>query len=102
MNRSLHLLGTSTEQVKTDPTEYIKITYMFQIPSSDEDETCVPIERNYIWSTSPVFLLGPKALFWLSLFSISVNEESVAIRLATLYTGDCSKRSAHKINISGR
>ncbi|XP_065892015.1 uncharacterized protein [Dysidea avara] len=85
------LLRADDEQIATlarnfyrtgqDPTEYIKITYMFQITSSDEDETCVPIERNYIWSTSPVFLLGPKALFWLSLFSISVNEESVTIRL---------------------
>jgi len=67
-----------------DPTEYIEITYLFQIPSSGpdgSDDTCVFIERKYIWSTSPVFLLGPKALFWLSLFTIGVNEESVVLRL---------------------
>ena len=70
-----------------DPTQYIKITYLFQIPSGDasgDNDSCVAIHRSYIWSTSPVFLLGPRALFWLSLFSISVNEESVTIRLPCL------------------
>jgi len=70
-----------------DPTEYIKITYLFQIPSgdpSDSNNTCVAIDRSYIWSTSPVFLLGPKALLFLSLFTISVNEESVTVRLPCL------------------
>ncbi|XP_065885191.1 uncharacterized protein [Dysidea avara] len=75
-------LARSFYRTGKDPTKYIIITYEFQIPSSDSsNSSCVSIERSYIWSTSPVFLLGPRALSWLSLFSISVHEGSVTLRL---------------------
>jgi len=68
-DKQIATLARNFYRTGEDPTEYIKITYLFQIPSSDpddNDDACVPIERDYIWSISPVFLLGPRALFWLS------------------------------------
>ena len=38
----------------------------------------------YIWSVPPLYLLGPKPLFWCTLFAINVPETSVTIELPCL------------------
>ena len=81
------------------PARFVRITYRFQIPlnlndsnetdSSFEDNSCSPgIERVYYWSTSPIYLLGPKTLMYFSLFAIVVQEENVFVELPCLQAND--------------
>ena len=77
------------------PARFVRITYKFQIPlrlnnesnetdSFIEDNGCSSVDRLYYWSTSPIYLLGPKPLTFLSLFAIFVQEENVTIQLPCL------------------
>ena len=80
------------------PAKFVRITYKFQIPSyfndsngsnsSIENDTCSSIQKMYYWSTSPVYLLGPQPLFYLSLFAVIVREENVIIQLPCLEASD--------------
>ena len=77
------------------PARFVRITYKFQIPLSFnnesnetdsliEDNGCSSVDKLYYWSTSPIYLLGPKPLMFLSLFAIVVPEENVTIQLPCL------------------
>ena len=71
-----------------DPAGFVKITYHYQVPKhneTDEDNSTCSAERSvYFWSTSPSFMLGPKPMFWLSLFAINPVESSVTLQLPCL------------------
>lgn len=77
--------------------KFIIITYNFQTPNSinydTENDTNVTIgnssncsehQTRYIWSESPLYLLGPKPLFWFTLFAVNVPETSATIDLPCL------------------
>lgn len=52
------------------PARFVRITYKFQIPAHNNDSenknesSCIPTERLYYWSESPVYLLGPRPLYY--------------------------------------
>ena len=86
------------------PARFVRITYNFQIPSyfnnsrendsytdSIENDTCSSDQKIYYWSTSPVYLLGPKPLMYLSLFAVIVQEENVIIQLPCFETPNDQK-----------
>ena len=50
----------------------------------DVDADCTNHQTVYIWNESPLYLLGPKQLFWSTLFAINVPETSVTIELPCL------------------
>ena len=79
--------------------EFVKITYKFKISlpitngtnettvyySDDDGEfTCTDNQKIFIWSSSALYLLGPKPLFWLTLFALNVRESSITIHLPCL------------------
>ena len=80
------------------PAKFVRIIYKFQIPSyfndtnendsSIENDTCSSIQRIYYWSTSPVYLLGPRPLLFLSLLAVIVREENVTMQLPCLEAYD--------------
>lgn len=83
-------------------TRFVKITYKFQIllpvdnsTNSTNDVTlyygndssevsCIDKQKMFIWSSSALYLLGPKPLFWLTLFAVFVPETSITIQLPCL------------------
>lgn len=86
-------------------TEFVKITYKFQIllpvnnntnitngvryyddddDNGDGEFTCIHNQKNFIWSSSALYLLGPKPLFWQTLFAVHVMESSITIHLPCL------------------
>ena len=80
-------------------TEFIRITYRFKVllPVSnhtsnstdtyddDDDEfTCMDNQKTFIWSSSALYLLGPKPLFWQTLFAVHVQESRITITLPCL------------------
>ena len=67
-------------------SEFVKLTYHFQksdtTNNTDSDGiNCTNAEITYIWSQSVLYLLGPRSLFWLTLFAVNVPEASVTIDL---------------------
>ena len=96
------LIGNLTEvyfKTGKPPTEFVKITYKFKVLlpvanstnntamyyGNDDDEfTCVENQTKFIWSSSALYLLGPKPLFWLTLFAVNIRESSVTIHLPCL------------------
>lgn len=76
------------------PARFVRITYKFQIPAHNNDSenknesSCISTERLYYWSESPVYLLGPRPLYYLSLFAINVEEDDVFIELPCLQAND--------------
>ena len=45
---------------------------------------CMDDQKKFIWSSSALYLLGPKPLFWLTLFAVDVRESSITINLPCL------------------
>ena len=45
---------------------------------------CIDDQKKFIWSSSALYLLGPKTLFWLTLFAVHVRESSITINLPCL------------------
>ena len=85
-----------------DPSEFVRITYHFllEMPNStnninsstieDEDNitsSCFSHESTYIWSESALYLLGPKSLFWYTLFAVNIPEINITIDLPCLCNG---------------
>ena len=90
------------------PTEFVRITYRFTTDNStdstnndtryyndddnddddDDDDDgkfiCINDQKKFIWSSSALYLLGPKPLFWLTLFAVHVRESSININLPCL------------------
>ena len=67
----------------SDVTKFLRITYNVQM-SSSTDFDCTYHPTIYIWSEAPLYLLGPKHLFFLTLFAVDVSEISVTIKLPCL------------------
>ena len=61
-------------------------TYL-DLDDVDTDINCTDHRTVYVWSESPLYLLGPKQLFWSTLFAINVPETSVTIELPCLCGG---------------
>ena len=93
------LMDSLTEvYFKTGKTfaEFVKITYKFMLPvtnstndtiyygNDDGEFTCVENQKKFIWSSAALYLLGPKPLFWLTLFAVNVRESSIIIQLPCL------------------
>jgi len=89
----------------TDASQFVKITYEFQVhkPNSTANDTdyeamydenyevmddeifnCTSQRELYIWSASALYLLGPKPLFWLTFFAVNAPETNVTIKLPCL------------------
>lgn len=76
-------------------TEFVRITYRFKIllPADNltnntnntyDEFVCIDNQKTFIWSSSALYLLGPKALFWQTLFAVHVQESSITINLPCL------------------
>ncbi|XP_065905085.1 uncharacterized protein [Dysidea avara] len=75
-------------------TKFLRITYNLQIcrgqhkyPANANITSCTGCTHNqsvYIWSKSPICLLGPRPLFFLTLFAVDVSEASITIELPCL------------------
>ena len=70
-------ISPNPNQTNSDTTE-------LDLDDVDTDINCTNHQAVYIWSESPLYLLGPKSLFWFTLFAINVPETSVAIELPCL------------------
>ena len=83
--------------------EFVKITYKFKVllpvtnntndttisyDNDDGEFTCVANQKKFIWSSSALYLLGPKPLFWFTLFAVNVHESSITIDLPCLCNDD--------------
>ena len=66
-----------------DQTEFVKITYHYQLPNGTDEQngSCFAQRSVYFWSTSPSFLLGPQPMLWLSLFAINPVQSSITLQL---------------------
>jgi len=68
-------------------SKFVKITYNFQVSSSTnitDGLNCSGHQDTYIWSEISLYLLGPKPLYWFTLFAINVPELAVSIELPCL------------------
>ena len=70
-------------------SKFVKITYNFQtcndIQSVEDTITnCSSQQSTYIWSEAALYLLGPKAMYWFTLFAVNIYEVDVAIELPCL------------------
>jgi len=69
------------------PSNFVKIRYDFYITNDTKERdniNCTPHQDVYFWSSSPLYLLGPKALRYSTIFAIDVSEEIVTISLPCL------------------
>ena len=74
-------------------SQFVKLTYKFQVydrgNTTEDDDiviNCTNSQTTYIWSTSVLYLLGPRPLLWLTLFAVIVPEASVTIELPCFCT----------------
>ena len=70
-------------------SNFVKVTYNFQTNNgkqSEEDSitNCSSQQSTYIWSEAALYLLGPRGLFWCTLFAVSIHEVDVTIELPCL------------------
>ena len=70
-------------------SNFVKITYNFQTSNDKELEednitNCSSQQSTYIWSEAALYLLGPKSLFWCTLFAVNIREVKVTIELPCL------------------
>jgi len=69
---------------------FVRITYntkfmkSYHNTSGNTSENFTSHQSIYMWSESPLYLLGPAPLFWFTLFAINVPETSVTIDLPCL------------------
>ena len=67
-------------------SKFVKITYNFQTSSSIQDNiiNCSRQQSTYIWSEAALYLLGPKAMYWFTLFAVNIYEIDATIELPCL------------------
>ena len=70
-------------------SEFVKITYNFQtsnIKQSVEERVtnCSAQQSTYIWSQTVLYLVGPEALYFNTLFAVNIQEVDVTIELPCL------------------
>ena len=88
------LLRTFTEtffRTGESASEIVKLTYNFNVlnrrsNSSHDLIICTSHQTSYIWSTSPLYLLGAKPLRWQTIFAVNVPQASVIIDLPCFST----------------
>ena len=90
------LLRTITEAffvTSKGPSAYVKLNYKFKSIAQgqgnstvleNEDFNCTNHQTTYIWSESVLYLLGPRPLYFLTLFAVNVSRVSVTIELPCL------------------
>ena len=88
------LLATLTEAFFRSgkrASAFVKLNYDFQSFTNESANNksigykCTRNQTTYIWSESLLYILGPKPLFWLTLFAVhAVDEVSVTIELPCL------------------
>ena len=75
------------------PSTYVKITYNYLSSTltngsndtvDNNNTNCTTNQTTYIWSESVLYLLGPKPLFFLTLFAIDIPEATLNIKLPCL------------------
>ena len=74
------------------PSSFVKITYYFQISyihhdnqsAEDSINNCSNQQSTYLWSTTALYLIGPNALYWCTLFAVNIREVDVTIELPCL------------------
>ena len=74
------------------PSKFVRLTYNFQVSyvtdnSTDEENdvvSCHNQQSKYIWSEHYLYLLGPRALLWSTLFAVVVAENETTIELPCL------------------
>ena len=71
-------------KVLLPPTNSTNNTISYAGNDSDHEFTCVDSQKKFIWSSSALYLLGPKPLFWFTLFAVNVHESSITIDLPCL------------------
>ena len=87
----LRILTETFFKTGDDASQFVKLTYKFQVydgGNNTEDDTinCTSSQTTYIWSTSVLYLLGPRPLLWLTLFAVIIPEASVSIELPCFCT----------------
>ena len=70
-------------------SKFVKITYNFQTSSNmqsiqDNITNCSNQQSKYVWSEAALYLLGPRPIFWFTLFAVSIHETDVTIELPCL------------------
>ena len=80
---------TSTFFSKRGASQFVKITYYFQTnngkqPVEGNITNCSARQSTYIWSEAVLYTIGPKPLYWLTLFAVSIYEVDVTIELPCL------------------
>ena len=94
------LLRTITEAffvTGKSASAFVKLNYNFQSFAKErntnetilenEDLICTDHQTTYIWSESVLYLLGPRPLYFLTLFAVNVSEVSLNIELPCLCSG---------------
>ena len=74
--------NTNTSYNLTNDTTYFDDDYELEFTYLEHPQ------RLFIWSSSALYLLGPKPLFWMTLFAVRVPEYTVTIQLPCLCEED--------------
>ena len=70
-------------------SEFVKITYNFQVNNdekskNDNTTNCSMQQSTYIWSENDLYLLGLRVVFWLTIFAVNIHEADVTVDLPCL------------------
>ena len=70
-------------------SQFVKITYNFHTnndeQSAEDNFTSYSARQStYIWSEAVLYTIGPRSLYWLTLFAVSIDEVDVTIELPCL------------------
>ena len=70
-------------------SQFVRITYNFQTGNGKQsvEETatnCSAQQSTYVWSQAALYLIGPNALFFYTLFAVHIREVDVTIELPCL------------------
>ena len=87
----IEMLKSAFFETGKPPSKFVKLTYNFQVSNSTYNSTeqngtmnCSNHQNKYIWSEQFLYLLGPRSLFWFTLFVVNVPENSITIGLPCL------------------
>ena len=77
-------------------TEFARITYRFKVLNGSTNAwqpivihaLKIDMEIKYIWSSSALYLLGPKPLYYLTLSAVHLHETNIIIDLPCLHDSD--------------
>ena len=80
---------TSTFFSRRGASQFVRITYNFQTSNGkksvrDSITDCFAQQSTYIWSEAALYLVGPEALFYYTLFAVHIREVDVTIELPYL------------------